>query len=218
MRDAAAIAAKQEHRARLEAQLAAKLMSLPVKKYGVIYADPPWRFEPYSRTTGMDRAAENHYPTSALEKIQALDVASIAAKDCALFLWATVPMLFHAGDVMKSWGFNYRSHVMWAKDRRGTGYWFRNRHEVLLVGTRGKIPAPAPGTQWDSWIAAPVGRHSEKPAVFYDLIESYYPSVPKVELYARRGAVRLGWDCWGLESPDSGPSEREERSQCLTTL
>jgi hypothetical protein len=139
---AARVAAKKAHRARLEAELGARQRALPDKRYGVILADPPWRFQPYSRETGMDRAAENHYPTSTLAEIKALPVASIAAPDCVLLLWATVPMLPQALDVMAAWGFDYKSNLAWAKDRIGTGYWFRNRHEHLLVGTRGSVPAP----------------------------------------------------------------------------
>jgi N6-adenosine-specific RNA methylase IME4 len=157
-------AEKRERRARLEVKLGARQRALPDQRYGVILADPPWRFEPYSRVTGMDRAAENHYPTSALEDIKAFDVRSIAAPDCVLFLWATAPMLPQAIEVMAAWGFVYKTCAVWAKDRIGTGYWFRNKHEILLLGTRGHVPAPAPGTQWPSLIEAPVGRHSEKPA------------------------------------------------------
>jgi N6-adenosine-specific RNA methylase IME4 len=98
-----------------EAELGERQRALPEKRYGVILANPPWRFEPYSRITGIDRAAENHYPTSALEEIKALAVPSIAAPDCVLFLWATVPMLPKALDVMATWGFAYRSGFAWAK-------------------------------------------------------------------------------------------------------
>src|SRR6202000_2117682 len=141
-------------------------MALPNKRYGVILADPEWRFEPYSRETGMDRAADNHYPTSDTEAIAARDVEKIAAPDCVLFLWATAPMLPQALQVMQAWGFAYKSHCIWAKDLVGTGYWFRNQHELLLVGTRGDIPAPAMGTQAKSILQAAVGRHSEKPEAF----------------------------------------------------
>jgi N6-adenosine-specific RNA methylase IME4 len=96
----------------------------------------------------MDRAADNHYPTMTTEQICALEIP--AADNCALFLWATAPMLPEALAVMVAWGFTYKSHCIWAKDRLGTGYWFRNQHELLLVGTRGNIPAPAPGTQFPS--------------------------------------------------------------------
>lgn len=190
---------KKEQRAKREATLAAKIAALPDKKYGVIYADPEWQFEPYSRDTGMDRAADNHYPTSPVDAICARPVESIAADDCVLFLWATAPMMPQALDVMRAWGFEYKSQVIWRKDRIGTGYWFRNVHELLLVGTRGNVPAPAMGTQFESVIDAPVGAHSQKPDKFYELIESYFPNLPKIELNARR--ARPGWDAWGYEAP-----------------
>lgn len=176
--------------------------ALPQKRFGVILADPEWRFEPYSRETGMDRAADNHYPTSETDVICARPVQDIAAPDCALFLWATVPMLRDALRVMAAWGFDYKSHLIWKKDRLGTGYWFRNQHELLLVGTRGeRLPAPAPGMQFPSLIEAPVGDHSEKPDLAYEIIEKYFPNLPKIELNARR--ARAGWDSWGNEAPEN---------------
>lgn len=189
---------KKEQRATRERELAAKQTALPDKRYGVIYADPEWRFEVYNRDTGMDRAADNHYPTSETDAICARPVQDIAAPDCVLFLWATVPMLPDALRVTSAWGFDYKSHCIWAKDRIGTGYWFRNQHELLLVGTKGDIPAPAMGTQFPSLITAPVGEHSQKPDRFYELIETYFPSLPKIELNARR--ARDGWDSWGFEA------------------
>ena len=186
-------AEKQERRAERERSLAAT--QWPTGKFGVIYADPEWRFEPFSRDTGMDRAPENHFPTSAVDEIARRPVDTLAAKDAVLFLWATVPMLPQAIEVMAAWGFTYRSHFVWIKDRIGLGYWNRNQHELLLVGSRGSIPAPAPGDQWSSVLRAPAGRHSEKPDLAYDMIEAYYPTLPKVELNAR--ARREGWAIWG---------------------
>jgi N6-adenosine-specific RNA methylase IME4 len=193
-------AEKKERRAGREADLGAKQRALPDKRYGVIYADPEWRFEPYSRETGMDRAPENHYPTTPTNDIVLRPVGTIAAKDSVLFLWATAAMLKGALRVMDGWGFEYKSHLIWAKDRVGTGYWSRNKHELLLIGTRGNVPAPAMGEQWESLISAPVGEHSAKPDAFYDLIEAYFPNLPKIELNARR--ARPGWDVWGLEAPE----------------
>jgi N6-adenosine-specific RNA methylase IME4 len=195
---------KKERRATRERVLAGIQLALPQKKYGVIYADPEWRFEPYSRESGMDRAADNHYPTSATDAICARPVAEIAADDCVLFLCATAPMLPDALRVMAAWGFEYKSHCIGRKDRVGMGYWFRNRHELLLVGTRGKIPAPAPGTQYESVLEFAVAAHSEKPEIFYELIEDYFPNLPKIELNARR--ARPGWDSWGNEAPIAEPA------------
>ena len=148
----------------------------------------------------MDRAPENHYATSALDQIKAIDSESIAASDCVLFLWATAPMMPQALEVMEAWGFTYKSQTIWDKQITGTGYWFRNRHELLLVGTRGKIPAPAMGTQWPSVMVERKRSHSQKPEAAYVMIESYFPNLPKIELFARQ--ARLGWSVWGAEAPN----------------
>lgn len=201
----AKVLVKKERREEREEVLADKIAALPTKRYGVILADPEWRFETYSRETGMDRAADNHYPTSVTDDICARPVGDIAADDCVLFLWATVPMLPDALRVMEAWRFGYKSHFIWNKDKVGTGYWNRNKHELLLVGTRGNIPAPAMGEQAHSVIDSPVRQHSEKPAAFYALIEAYFPNLPKIELNARR--ARAGWERWGNEAPDSEAAE-----------
>jgi len=172
----------------------------------VIYADPEWLFKTYSKKGKLDTSAENHYTTSELDVIKARKVQDIAADDCAIFLWATAPMLMQIGEVMTAWGFEYKSHTVWDKERTSTGYWFRNQHELLLVGTKGNIPAPALGTQWPSIVKAPRGKHSAKPDIFYELIEAYYPNVPKIELNARK--ARKGWlEPWGFEAPVAEAAE-----------
>lgn len=191
-------AAKQVKRAEIEKQTAQKIVALPTKRYGVIYADPEWKFKAYSEeTTG--RGPQDHYAVSETQSIASRDVAGISYDDCVLFLWATVPMLPDALRVMEAWGFSYKSQLVWVKDRTGTGYWSRNKHEILLIGTKGRLAAPAPGTQPESAIHAPVGAHSEKPEVFAELIERLYPNTPKIELN-RRGPARPGWDAWGAEA------------------
>lgn len=205
---------KKERRDQRERDLAGKIEKAADtlstgKRYGVILADPPWRFEPYSRETGMDRAPENHYPTMTVEEIKALPVP--AAVDCVLFLWATAPMLPEALAVMEAWGFIYKSHAVWVKDKVGTGYWFRSQHELLLVGTKGSVPAPAPGTQIESVFHQPVGKHSEKPPTAHILIEDIFPNLPKLEMFSRQAAHTDGWTVWGAEAdaveivnPDTG--------------
>lgn len=207
-------AVKQQVRTTRELLLGENQTALPNKRYGVIVADPEWRFEPWSRTTGMDRAADNHYPTSCLEVIASRDVDSIAAGDSALGLWSTVPMLREALAVMEAWGFEYKTHWAWAKDRIGTGYWNRNAHEIFLLGTRGKIPAPAMGTQWKSIIEAPAARHSAKPEIFLQMMEQYFPTLPKIELN-RRGAPRSGWDAWGNETTQSAAMPSAPGAACV---
>jgi N6-adenosine-specific RNA methylase IME4 len=125
---------KQKRRAELEREVGARIASLPDKRHGVVYADSPWSFELYSRVTGMDRAAENHYPTLSLAGIKALE--RIAARAAALFGWITVPRVPAGLETMAAWGFAYKLNFAWVKDRLGTGYWFRNQHELLLIGTR----------------------------------------------------------------------------------
>ena len=192
---------KQKARAEKEQKLGQAQTALPQKRYGVILADPEWRFEVYSRETGMDRAADNHYPTTATDEICARPVGDIAATDCVLFLWATAPMLPDALRVMKAWGFTYKSHAIWQKERLGTGYWFRNAHELLLVGAKGNVPAPAMGTQFQSVFTGASSRHSEKPEGAYLMIEALFPTMPKIELNAR--AARPNWDRWGNEAPEA---------------
>src|SRR4029453_16730776 len=102
-----------------------------------------------------------------------------------LFLWTTNPKLKDALKVMAAWGFTYKTNVAWVKPKTGTGYWVRGKHELLLIGTRGHIPAPAPGTQWPSVIGAPTRGHSVKPEEIYRMIEDYFPNLPKLEMFAR---------------------------------
>lgn len=189
---------KKERRAERERDLAdateraAAGLGRPV--YGVLYADPPWR---YSNPPMGDlaRANEQHYPTMALEEICALRIP--AADDSVLFLWATIPILPQALAVMSAWGFAYKSAIAWFKNKAGTGYWVRGQCELLLIGTRGNVPAPAPGEQFPAIVEAPRGRHSEKPDCFADMIARVFPHVPKFEMFAR--IERDGWDVWGNE-------------------
>lgn len=170
-------------------------LDLPTR-YPVIYADPPWRYE-HAATT--NREIENHYPTMALEEICALPVREIAAQDAVLFMWTTSPKLAESFRVLDAWGFTYRTSMVWVKDVIGMGYYARQRHELLLIATRGtEMPAPAPSDRPDSVVEAPRGRHSEKPDLFYGLIDRMYPNAPKVELFAR--TRRQGWAAWGNQA------------------
>jgi N6-adenosine-specific RNA methylase IME4 len=191
---------KAERRSEREQALARRILALPDKKCGLIYDDCEWRFEPWSRETGMDRAADNHYPTSELLTLMQRDVASIAARDCILFHWATVPMLIEAICVADAWGFcllnrdpstgfllpdkrqsRYVSNWAWFKQRIATCYWNRGKHELLLCFTRGNPVAPAMEQQLPSWfeggaIEAPTTGHSVKPEVFIEWIEKLWPN------------------------------------------
>lgn len=163
-------------------------------KYALIYADPPWRYESPMFGT-VSRAVENHYPTMTYEDILALPVSEIAHDDCMLFLWTTVPFLMKAQSIVTAWGFEYKTGAVWVKNQIGQGYYFRLRHELLLVCKRGNIPCPPESARQDSVIESPRRAHSEKPAVVYDIIELMYPDVRKIELFAR--SSRRGWKSWG---------------------
>jgi N6-adenosine-specific RNA methylase IME4 len=186
-----------------------------VGRYGVIYADPPWTFAMYS-DKGKGRSAEAHYDCMDLTAIKALPVDFWAARDAVLYMWATVPHLENALAVMAAWGFAYKSGFVWVKDRIGTGYWARNRHEHLLIGARGSKVCPPRGHAVDSVIEGQQREHSRKPAWAAAIIESYHPGVPKLELFARE--TRPGWDALGdqvgvLDGGGRAPARRWSSSK-----
>jgi N6-adenosine-specific RNA methylase IME4/ParB-like chromosome segregation protein Spo0J len=202
---------KKLRRAERERELAAATEAasetLGAKVYGLLYADCPWRYN--NPPVGDEaRANEQHYPTMEVDDLCALTVP--AAEDCVLFLWATIPTLPAALKVMAAWGFTYKSAITWVKDREGTGYWVRGQVELLLIGTRGNVPAPAPGERPPAVIDAARGAHSEKPAVFRDEIARLFPNVPKLEMFARGGPIK-GWDRWGNEAYDAAADTVPER-------
>lgn len=163
----------------------------PEGKYGVMLADPPWR--PDEGLLDPTRRIENQYPTLTLPEIVALapQVAALAAADCVLLLWATTQKIAEATAVIEAWGFTVKSGAVWIKNSIGMGYWFRARHELLILATRGAPMTPLEANRPDSVIVADRKGHSEKPDVVYRLIEQMFPGVPKVELFAR--AQREGW-------------------------
>lgn len=194
---------KQEARAARERELGARQIAAPDGKFGVIVEDYEWDHVTWSEQ-GRDRAAENHYPVSrdahtAQEIVQRTkERFACAADDCVCFQWTPLQHLAIAIDVLRLRGFEYRSSYAWGKDKIGLGYWSREKHEILLIGVKGKIDCPAPGTQWDSLISASRGDHSAKPECFLEMIEQYFPTLPKIELN-RRGPARAGWAAWGNE-------------------
>lgn len=169
-------------------------------KYPVIYADPPWQFGVRSEVTGREKSAENHYPTMPTDAICGLfeEIGDPAKRDAVLFLWATNPMLPDALRVMAAWGFTYVHHWIWDKEVAGTGYWGRDRHELLLIGKRGDVVAPLPGTQPETVYRERKGPHSAKPDWFTEQIEHLYPGMLRLEMFCR--SPRPGWHAWGYEA------------------
>jgi N6-adenosine-specific RNA methylase IME4 len=166
-----------------------------IGKFNVIYADPPWQ---YDHPISDSRKIENQYPTMAIDEICVLPIQDISQDDSILFLWASTPMMKKALRVMEAWGFDYRTGMVWVKPSIGPGQWVRQRHELLLIGVKGNIPTPEGGNKPDSVVEADRQEHSKKPEVFYFLIEQMYPTLRKVELFARN--KREGWESWGNQA------------------
>ena len=180
----------------------AALPSTPT--YDVILADCPWRYD--SRGYG-EGAVSQRYPTMSVDDLKALPVGALASKTSVLFLWATGPKLPEALEVMRAWGFTFKTvFKTWiktyanGKPTLGIGHWSRGCTELLLVGTRGggymKWRTKRDEPQFHS---APLGRHSAKPPEIRDMIRDYMDVPNRIELFARSRAE--GWDAWGLEIP-----------------
>jgi N6-adenosine-specific RNA methylase IME4 len=120
-----------------------------------------------------------------------------ATENAVLMLWSTSPKLPEALRVLEAWGFRYVTQAVWDKRRMGAGYYFRQRHETLLIGKRGNLRVPHAEARVPSVIRELRGRHSQKPEVMMEIIERMYPGLPKLELFARRN--RPGWAAWGNE-------------------
>ena len=167
-------------------------MIIKNKKYSVILADPPWS---YSFSKSNSRKIENHYPTMSVEDICNMKIP--IDDNAVLYLWATAPKLEEALMVMKKWGFKYRSHAIWNKGKIGLGYWFRNQHELLLVGVKGNFSPPPPKLRISSIIEEDRTKHSKKPSKIRNYIARCYPNHNKLEIFARQGEI--GWSVFGNE-------------------
>lgn len=179
---------------------------LPRKHYRAILADPPWQFATWS-DKGMDRSADQHYATMTMREIAELPLPSVAADDCALFLWACWPSIADAFRIIESWGFTYKTCAFsWMKADpyrlfadeatpfAGMGYWTRANTEPCLLSTRGKPKRLNADVR--QGIIAPRREHSRKPDEIHGRIERLVAG-PYLELFARQ--KRPGWTSWGLE-------------------
>lgn len=173
------------------------------KKYNIIYADPPWRYE-IRKGQGV---AEDHYATMSIQEICELPVQELAAQDCVLFLWVTFPQLPEAFKVIKAWGFDYKTVAfVWIKQNKtgkgyffGLGYWTRSNAEICLFAVRGKPKRVS--KKVFQLIVSPLQEHSRKPEEARERILELMGDLPRVELFARRESP--GWDIWGNEVESS---------------
>ncbi len=172
------------------------------KRYTIIYADPPWAYEWGKGKNGGHFAPEKHYNTMPVDEICALNIKRLAEKNCALFMWATMPCLPDAIKVMNAWGFKYKTCAFtWVKTKKdgnplaGMGSYTKSNAELCLLGMRGHIKSVDKTVR--QIIMYPRLGHSVKPPIVRERIVSLFGDVPRIELFARQYAD--GWDCWGNE-------------------
>ena len=164
------------------------------RRYRTVYVDPPWRYD----DSGGRGAAENHYPTLAVDELAALSVGELAhTEGCHLWLWTTWPMIREGAphDLVRSWGFRWVGEIVWDKEALGCGRWFRSRTEILILAEKKELPILSDCV--DPLVRARREAHSRKPERFRSLISELSPG-PRIELFSR--APRDNWDRWGLEA------------------
>lgn len=177
------------------------VLELPNKKYNIIYADPPWSYK--DKALAGNRGACCKYDTQSKDWIENLQVKSITADDCVLFMWVTMPKLNECFDVIKSWGFEYKTVAFtWIKKNKiadslfwGMGRWTRANAELCLLGTKGRPKRINAGVH--SVIESKIEEHSKKPDETKVRIIELLGDLPRIELFARQKTV--GWDVWGNE-------------------
>lgn len=179
----------------MKRQVAQVAPPLPNDKYRIIYADPPWS---YGNTMPPGTTQpDDYYSLMTTPDICALPVRAMVESDAVLFLWTTSPHLPEAFDVIKAWGFEYKTSFVWDKVKHNMGHYNSVRHEFLLVCTRGSCTPDVPRL-FDSVQSIERTEHSVKPEAFREIIDTIYPYGKRVELFARRPAD--GWETWGNES------------------
>lgn len=187
-----------------------------LKKYKIIYADPPWNYKDKSLNRG---GAERHYKTTGYNELCAMDVQRVCDDDCIMFMWATFPQITNAIDLMTVWGFSYKTiGFNWVKKNKiadswfwGMGNWTRSNSEICLIGVKGKPKRIGKGVH--SVIDAPVMKHSKKPGIVRDKIVELMGDLPRLEMFAREQTK--GWDVFGNEVPNSIDITILEQSNCF---
>jgi len=175
---------------------------LPMKKYSIIYADPPWDYKGQLQHNGVGGkdtgGAMRHYPTETSKEMRTWDINNLTEKDCLLFMWASSPHLDQAIELGKAWGFKWATVAfVWHKQKTNPGHYTLSECELCLVFKKGKIPAPRGRRDIRQLVSSPRETHSKKPDEVRRRIELMFPQQSKIELFARRNTE--GWDCWGNE-------------------
>lgn len=180
--------------------ISSPFQDIPLFGYDLIMADPPWSYENWS-AAGEGKNAKAKYDCMTLDEICARPVGELASKDCLLWLWATNPMLDVAFDVIRAWGFQFKTSGTWSKKTKhgkiafGTGYILRCASEPFLIATTGKITT---AKNVRSLIEGPAREHSRKPDEAFAAAEQLIPNAKRIEIFSRQ--PREGWDVWGHEA------------------
>lgn len=164
-------------------------MKFPNKKYKTILADPPWKYG-----KGWGYGAGEYYDLMSLEDIKNIPIKKISSKNAHLYLWCPNGMIDKGLEVMKIWGFEFKTIITWVKNRSIFGYYFKGQSEQILFGVKGKLPPQ--NRKQVTIMKGKVRNHSKKPDEQYEIIEKVSPS-PRIELFARQKIE--GWDVWGDE-------------------
>jgi N6-adenosine-specific RNA methylase IME4 len=180
------------------------------RKFTTVLADPPWQFQNRTGKMAPEHKRLSRYPTLNLEEIIKIPVQSVVNDTAHLYLWIPNALLAEGMQVMESWGFTYKTNIIWYKirkdggpDRRGVGFYFRNVTEIILFGVRGKNGRTlGAGRSQENIISSQKREHSRKPDEQYDLIESCSKG-PYLEMFAR--GSRPNWFCWGNQAEDYSP-------------
>jgi N6-adenosine-specific RNA methylase IME4 len=170
--------------------------ALPDGKYRVIYADPPWKYG--NTMPDYMGVQDDHYQLMTVKEICDLPIKNMAQDDAVLFLWVTSPILEEAFEVVRAWGFEYKSSFIWDKIKHVMGHYNSVRHEILLVCVRGSCQ-PDVKQLFDSVHSEERTEHSKKPEHFRQVIDTIYPDGKRIELFAR--SEHDNWDIWGNEIP-----------------
>ena len=173
-------------------------------KFGTILADPPWRFTNSTGKVAPEHKRLSRYPTLSLDEIVNIPVKTIAAEKSHLYLWVPNALIEEGLQVLKAWGFTYKTNLIWYKirkdggpDGRGVGFYFRNVTEMVLFGVKGKMRTLDPGRSQVNIITTRKREHSRKPDELYDIIEECSPG-PYLEMFAR--GAREKWAVWGNQA------------------
>lgn len=166
-----------------------------MKKYKLLYIDPPWSYRNKRTGGGMNSGSAQKYKTMSIEEICAMPIDKIADKNSALFLWVTCPLMQEGFKVINAWGYKYKTKIYWRKIMSlGMGFWFRGQVEELWLGIKGKVPAFR--LQIPNFIQTKALRHSQKPEEARKIIEMTNLK-PRIELFARQKIK--GWDAIGYD-------------------